>query len=147
MSTSPIPSRRQFLGTASAALGAALLPHALISAEAKSPAAVPPIAAKRGNPFTYQFGIGECEAWSISDGHMLFREGLNLMWPDTARDAMRADLVAHSERTDALPLYVNILVVKLGTTAPPWLRAETKPKALRTEKVKSGVGSNGGDAS
>ena len=29
------------------------------------------------------------------------------------------------------------LVVKLGTTAPPWLRAETKPKALRTEKVKS----------
>jgi quinol-cytochrome oxidoreductase complex cytochrome b subunit len=27
------------------------------------------------------------------------------------------------------------LVVKLGTTAPPWVRAETKPKALRTEKV------------
>jgi quinol-cytochrome oxidoreductase complex cytochrome b subunit len=39
------------------------------------------------------------------------------------------------------------LVVKLGTTAPPWLRADTKPKALRTEKVKSGVGSDGGDAS
>ncbi|MDX6587726.1 MAG: menaquinol-cytochrome c reductase cytochrome b subunit [Solirubrobacterales bacterium] len=33
------------------------------------------------------------------------------------------------------------LVVKLGTTAPPWLRADTKPKALRTEKVKS---QNGG---
>ena len=32
------------------------------------------------------------------------------------------------------------LVVKLGTTAPPWLRADTKPKALRTEKVKSGNG-------
>ncbi len=27
------------------------------------------------------------------------------------------------------------LVVKLGTTAPPWLRAERKPKSLRTEKV------------
>ena len=27
------------------------------------------------------------------------------------------------------------LVVKLGTTAPPWLRAETKPKSLREEKV------------
>jgi quinol-cytochrome oxidoreductase complex cytochrome b subunit len=27
------------------------------------------------------------------------------------------------------------LVVKLGTTAPPWLKAETKPKSLRTEKV------------
>jgi quinol-cytochrome oxidoreductase complex cytochrome b subunit len=42
------------------------------------------------------------------------------------------------------------LVVKLGTTAPPWVRAETSPKALRTEKVKAGVptnGRNGGDAS
>jgi menaquinol-cytochrome c reductase cytochrome b subunit len=27
------------------------------------------------------------------------------------------------------------LVVKLGTTAPPWIRTETKPKSLRTEKV------------
>ena len=27
------------------------------------------------------------------------------------------------------------LVVKLGTTAPPWVRAETKPKSLRSEKV------------
>jgi menaquinol-cytochrome c reductase cytochrome b subunit len=39
------------------------------------------------------------------------------------------------------------LVVKLGTTAPPWVRAETKPKALRTEKVKSsgGNGTPNGD--
>ncbi len=34
------------------------------------------------------------------------------------------------------------LVVKLGTTAPPWLRGDIKPKALRTEKVKS---QNGGE--
>jgi menaquinol-cytochrome c reductase cytochrome b subunit len=27
------------------------------------------------------------------------------------------------------------LVVKLGTTAPPWLEAETKPKSLREERV------------
>jgi len=27
------------------------------------------------------------------------------------------------------------LVVKLGTTAPPWIHAEGKPKSLRTEKV------------
>jgi menaquinol-cytochrome c reductase cytochrome b subunit len=27
------------------------------------------------------------------------------------------------------------LVVKLGTTAPPWMRAESKPKSLREEKV------------
>jgi glyoxylase-like metal-dependent hydrolase (beta-lactamase superfamily II) len=45
---------------------------------------------------------------------MLFREGLNLMWPDADRPRMREDLVAHGERTDALPLYVNILVVKRG---------------------------------
>ena len=32
------------------------------------------------------------------------------------------------------------LVVKLGTTAPPWVRGDTKPKSLRTEKVKSGAG-------
>ena len=28
------------------------------------------------------------------------------------------------------------LVVKLGTTAPPWVRGETKPKSLRTKKVR-----------
>jgi quinol-cytochrome oxidoreductase complex cytochrome b subunit len=38
--------------------------------------------------------------------------------------AMIALIVAH--------LY---LVVKLGTTAPPWLRAESKPKSLREERV------------
>jgi menaquinol-cytochrome c reductase cytochrome b subunit len=27
------------------------------------------------------------------------------------------------------------LVVKLGTTAPPWLKADVKPKSLRTQKV------------
>ena len=39
------------------------------------------------------------------------------------------------------------LVVKLGTTAPPWVRAEGRPKALRTEKVKSSAGNENGDAS
>jgi quinol-cytochrome oxidoreductase complex cytochrome b subunit len=27
------------------------------------------------------------------------------------------------------------LVVKLGTTAPPWLRTDSKPKSLREEQV------------
>lgn len=109
----PLTSRRQFLGTTAAALGALSLPRALVGADAKEPA---PIAAspKTRNPLTYHFSIGEIEAWSISDGHMLFREGLNLMWPESDRPAMRDDLVSHGERTDALPLYVNILVVKLG---------------------------------
>jgi glyoxylase-like metal-dependent hydrolase (beta-lactamase superfamily II) len=109
-----LSSRRHFLGTAGAAAAAALLPPIASGAEAKLPAAAPAAPAKPRNAFTYRFAIGEFEAWSISDGHMLFREGLNLMWPDGDRGKMREDLVSHGERTDALPLYINILVVKMG---------------------------------
>ena len=35
------------------------------------------------------------------------------------------------------------LVVKLGTTAPPWVRAESKPKSLRTETVVGAGPTNG----
>ena len=105
----PACSRRQFLGTAAAALAGAALPHTGRAAEAN-----PPAPARPRNAFTYRFAIGEIEAWSISDGHSLFRDGLNLMWPDSERPKMRDDLVGHGERTDALPLYVNILVLKLG---------------------------------
>lgn len=101
-----LPSRRQFLGVAAAALGTAFLPRVARAAEAA--------ASRPRNAFAYRFAIGDLEAWSISDGHMLFKEGLNLMWPETDRDAMLADLVAHRERTDALPLYVNTLLVKAG---------------------------------
>jgi len=113
-SAHPLPSRRQFLGTAGATVAAALLPQTTWGAESKSPVVAPAVPTKPRNAFTYRFAIGEIEAWSISDGHMVFREGLNLMWPDTERAKMREDLVAHGERTDGLPLYVNILVVKLG---------------------------------
>ncbi len=106
----PQPSRRHFLTTAAAALATAALPSSVLAAESPPPAAPKPAR----NAFAYRFGIGELEAWSISDGHMLFKEGLNLMWPDTAREAMRTDLVSRGERTDGLPLYVNILVVKAG---------------------------------
>lgn len=118
MST-PLSSRRQFLGTAATlAAAGSLWPQNIPAAEANAAGSkvvdTPPPAAKPRNAFAYRFAIGDCEAWSISDGHMLFREGLNLMWPDTDRGAMREDLIAHGERLDALPLYVNILVVKLG---------------------------------
>ena len=109
----PIPpspfSRRQFLGASAAALAATTLPRSLVAADAiaKAPAL--------RNAFAYRFAIGDLEAWSISDGHMLFREGLKLMWPEADRPAMHEDLVSRGERTDALPLYVNILVVKLGS--------------------------------
>lgn len=36
------------------------------------------------------------------------------------------------------------LVVKLGTTAPPWLRADRKPKDARSEQVESMAGSENG---
>jgi glyoxylase-like metal-dependent hydrolase (beta-lactamase superfamily II) len=110
LNRAPLTSRRQFLGTAAAFTGIAL-GRTLAGAETKAPVPAP---AKPRNAFTYRFAIGDIEAWSISDGHMLFREGLNLMWPEADRSAMREDLVSHGERTDALPLYVNILVVKLG---------------------------------
>ena len=38
------------------------------------------------------------------------------------------------------------LVVKLGTTAPPWLRADRKPKDARAEQVDAIVPSTNGDA-
>jgi glyoxylase-like metal-dependent hydrolase (beta-lactamase superfamily II) len=108
MTPSTPVSRRQFLGSTTAALAVAALSSR--AAAADSPAAAP----KPRNAFAYRFAIGDLEAWSISDGHMLFREGVNLMWPEADRAAMRDDLIAHGERTDALPLYVNILLVKLG---------------------------------
>ena len=37
------------------------------------------------------------------------------------------------------------LVVKLGTTAPPWLRADSKPKSLRREVVGPASGDGTGD--
>lgn len=77
-------------------------------------APVGPTPTPRRNPFAYRFQVGGIEAWSISDGHMAFREGLGLMWPEEARPAMRDELVRLGERTDALPLYVNILVARIG---------------------------------
>ena len=101
-----LPHRRDFLR-----LAPALALPALIGAPAAGPASPTP---PGRNPFTYRFQIGDIEAWSISDGHMLFRDGLGLMWPEDARPTMRDELVRLGERTDALPLYVNILVVRIG---------------------------------
>lgn len=105
--SSPLPlSRRRFLTAAATGSAAALLTPGTVAAEAAP--------APRRNPFIYRFAIGEIEAWSISDGHMLLKDGINLMWPDTERRAMRADLEARAERTDGLPLYINILVIRVG---------------------------------
>src|SRR5438067_7362130 len=107
------PTRRQFIGTAAAALAAASLSKGAQSAEAK--ASTGPGPAKSRNPFVYRFAIGDFEAYSLSDGHGLFRPGVNLMWPEADRPAMQANLEQHRERTDGLPLYINILLVKMGS--------------------------------
>lgn len=106
----PRPTRRQFLGSSLAALGLATLPRSLSAATPVSAAD----ARQRPNPFVYHFNIGAIEAWSISDGHLLFKKGVDLMWPPEQRDAMTADLRAHGERIDGLPLYINVLVLRLG---------------------------------
>lgn len=64
------------------------------------------------NAHIYRFTIGDIEAWSISDGHLLMRSGVKLMWPEEERPKMQQDLVAHGERLDGIPLYVNILVLR-----------------------------------
>lgn len=103
------PSRRQFLSASALALASAALPRPTVAAGTPSPSPKPP-----RNSFAYHFVIGDIEAWSLSDGNLALKEGLDLMWPEGARPAMKDDLLTHGERTDVLPLYVNILVAKIG---------------------------------
>lgn len=105
------PSRRQFLQTSAATLGLATLPGSL-RAQASTPTPLPP--KNHVNPYVYSFRIGEIEAWSISDGHLLFNDRLDKMWPPDQRDLMKQDLVDHGERTDGIPLYVNVLLLRHG---------------------------------
>ncbi|MEY4939779.1 MAG: hypothetical protein RIQ93_1514 [Verrucomicrobiota bacterium] len=102
-------SRRQFLRSSATALAAGALVRPAVAAGDATPPAKP-----ARNPFAYRFAIGELEAWSISDGHSVFRDGMNLMWPEGDRPEMVANLAKHGERTDTLPLYVNILLIKVG---------------------------------
>lgn len=105
MPASPI-SRRGFVGTSLGALAAL-----------STPALADPTKPKRDashRPFVYPFRIGDVEAWSISDAGLSLNQGLGLMWPEEERPAMAAQLEAHGEPQDALPLYVNILVLRHG---------------------------------
>jgi len=105
------PSRRHFIGGSLATLGLAALPR-LGAADAVPPPAPKP--KSHVNPFVYRFIIGAIEAWSISDGHMLFDDRVDKMWPPADRPKMLQDLTAHGERTDGIPLYVNVLVLRMG---------------------------------
>ena len=105
----PSSSRREFLGTSAFVLAGLATTARLAAADApKAPVKRPP------NPYVYKFNIGNIEAFSISDGHMLFRQGLDLMWPESDRPVMKAALEFNRERLDALPLYVNVMGLKIG---------------------------------
>lgn len=106
-------SRRHFIGGAVTTLGAIALPSTpLFSADetALPDPGLPP--RTHVNPFVYKFNVGDIEAWSISDGHFLFGEGVNLMWPPEKRAAMARELRDHGERADGFPLYINVLVLR-----------------------------------
>jgi glyoxylase-like metal-dependent hydrolase (beta-lactamase superfamily II) len=99
-------SRRRFLGSSAAALALAGLSRV---AAADAPAPRPK---NFTNPYVYKFNVGGFEAWSISDGHMLFNDRVDKMWPPDQREAMKQNLIEHGERVDGIPLYVNILVLR-----------------------------------
>ncbi|GHC55776.1 MBL fold metallo-hydrolase [Roseibacillus persicicus] len=102
------PSRRRFL---SSALGTSIGLTALSSGQ--EPESNPQPTALKRAPHVYKFQIGDAEAWSISDAYFPLREGLGLMWPEEKRPEMDALLQEEGRRKeDAVPLYVNILVVR-----------------------------------
>ncbi len=102
--SAPALSRRHFAAAALASWPA-LVGSSAHSAELPTPFR---------QPFVHRFAIGSLEAFSISDCDLAFREGLDLMHPAAERAAMRAEMLRHGESLDTLPLYVNLLVVKLG---------------------------------
>lgn len=95
------------MGGALAAAGGGLIGKAAAEGEQA-------IVQPQRNALVYHFKIGEFDAWSISDGGIYFNEGLNLMWPEEERPEMKAWLEERGERTDRLPLYINVLVVRIG---------------------------------
>jgi len=102
----PSWSRRTFLASSAALLsqlGSA-------PAEEKPGTAVEPFR----NPNIYRFQIGDIEAFSISDGHALIKQSLNLMHPESDRGLMKEEMTGNFERLDGIPLYVNCLVLRKG---------------------------------
>ncbi|MCE9553697.1 MAG: MBL fold metallo-hydrolase [Planctomycetes bacterium] len=145
----PFLPRRDFLGAAALSLAGLAVADVPLSAEEarKAPLKRPP------NPFVYRFKIGDIEAFSISDGHMLFREGLSLMWPAEDRPVMKQAMISNRERLDALPLYINVLALKLGDEVAlidaglgernpnpnfGWLEAVLRSLDITREQVKVG---------
>ncbi|MGJ8655857.1 MAG: MBL fold metallo-hydrolase [Akkermansiaceae bacterium] len=116
-------TRRQFLSLSSIAATTGLISAPTLLAKETPPAKeknLPPNLkttpkTNQRNPYVYHFKIGNIDAWSISDGYMKIGQGINLMYPESQRENMAQTLKDHSEPLDHIPLYVNILLIKVGT--------------------------------
>lgn len=66
------------------------------------------------NAIAYHFRIGEIDAYAISDGEGNLGDPMGLMHPEEERPAMKVALAAAGEPLDRLPLYINLLVLRIG---------------------------------
>jgi len=104
-------SRRRFLRGVGLGAGAGLWSAGTAGrAMANEPEATPPF----HNPIAYHFRVGTIDAWSISDGQINLGNPMTLMHPETERPHMKAALQAVSEPTNTFPLYINLLVLRIG---------------------------------
>lgn len=103
-------SRRRFLRGLGFGAGAGVLAAgSLRASEADKKTAAP-----FRNPIAYHFRIGEIDAYSISDGEGNLGHPLRLMHPEEERPRMGEALAAVGEPPDRLPLYINLLVLRIG---------------------------------
>lgn len=103
-------SRRKFLGALGLGAGVGLLAGKPRIWGAETGRTEP-----YANPYVYAFRIGEIEAWSISDGEANLGDPMHLMHPEEERPRMREALSAVGLPADRFPLYVNVLVLRIGT--------------------------------
>jgi glyoxylase-like metal-dependent hydrolase (beta-lactamase superfamily II) len=96
------------LGTYGAALGSgSIMSSPLLAATTTKKAGK-----NNQNPWIYAFTIGDVEAWSISDGFLDIRQGLDLMYPESERGKMKQAMEERLESTSSLQMYINILVLR-----------------------------------
>ena len=104
-------SRRTMLKTFGVA-GAALGAGSVLSSQLLGASPTKSSNKNNNNPWIYAFTIGDVEAWSISDGFLEFRNGINLIYPEAERGEMKHALEQRQESTESLQMYINILVLR-----------------------------------
>ncbi|MEX2382161.1 MAG: MBL fold metallo-hydrolase [Opitutales bacterium] len=102
-------SRRGFIRGLGLSAGAGFLAAGSSGAFGSDKAPAPSF--KNGS--VYHFRIGEIDAWSISDGEANLGNPMHLMHPEEERPNMKKALSAVGEPPDKLPLYINLLVLRI----------------------------------